>query len=284
MERNLRRHPSIISQSLFAVETRKGIKRDLLVTEDSKITDKISNSDAIASCFAAVSWSDSFLGCSERFATFFGFLKAIDRLMEVENQMGTIRNNQTVLPVHQAFRFILGELLEQSREVNDDTVAYKRNSIKYLMRKDCWRVALSRRDKLVPWRSIVCSSLRTKQNPKELPRLVSFVRLTFSSFNSRWNRRGPTVLIYERFYAIKLLLLSVERNDSQRNPILPSRLLWFVMNMNESHSPQSQVVYELRRICRQNISSSVLMSTDAYVFRELHSRTMSWTKWDIIYF
>lgn len=42
--------------------------------------------------------------------------------MEVEDQVSSIGHNQSILPILQAFRFVLRQLFEEPRQVNDDTV------------------------------------------------------------------------------------------------------------------------------------------------------------------
>lgn len=44
--------------------------------------------------------------------------------MEVEHEMRTIGHDQTVLPVVESLRLVLRQLLKQTGNVNDDTVAY----------------------------------------------------------------------------------------------------------------------------------------------------------------
>lgn len=93
-----------------------------LFAEDGKVTDKVADANAIASGFTAVGRTDAFLGRAERFAALFGFLQAIDLLMEVEHQVSTIGDNQAILPILQAFGFILCQLLKQSRQMHDNAV------------------------------------------------------------------------------------------------------------------------------------------------------------------
>lgn len=44
--------------------------------------------------------------------------------MKIEYQMGPIGYNQSIFPAKQALCFILGQLFEQTGQMDDDTVAY----------------------------------------------------------------------------------------------------------------------------------------------------------------
>lgn len=85
----------------------------LLLAEQIEVSKEFANANPIASSLARVGRADSLLGSAQRFASFLSFLHAVDMLMEIEHQMRTVRDYQTILQVLQSLGLVLEHLIEQ---------------------------------------------------------------------------------------------------------------------------------------------------------------------------
>lgn len=72
---------------------------DSLLAEDLEISEQIGNPDSIAGRLTGVARTDALLGGSERFAALFRLLQSIDLLVQIEHQMGPVRDNEPRFPV-----------------------------------------------------------------------------------------------------------------------------------------------------------------------------------------
>lgn len=97
----------------------------LLVSEDTEIAQQVANPNSSPVGFARVRWTDSLLGCAQRFARigFLRLLESVDLLVEVEHQVSAVRHDQPLLPIVQPLRLVLRQLLEQSWQVDDHSVS-----------------------------------------------------------------------------------------------------------------------------------------------------------------
>lgn len=109
---------------LMAHTTQPGASHSLLA-EQIKVAEQIANTNAVARRLAGVRWTDALLGRAQRLADvrLLRLLQAVHLLMEIEHQMRPIGDDQAILPRHQALGLVLGQLLEQAGQMNNDTVA-----------------------------------------------------------------------------------------------------------------------------------------------------------------
>lgn len=115
---NLERRQKVVIQSLVASTC-----VDSLLAEDLEIPEQIGNPDSIAGRLTGVARTDALLGGSERFAALFRLLQSIDLLVQIEHQMGPVRDDEPRFPVCETLGFVLGQLLEQAWEMNYNAVA-----------------------------------------------------------------------------------------------------------------------------------------------------------------
>lgn len=84
-----------------------------LFAKQVEVTKEFAHANSIASCFAWVSRANTLLGGAQRFAALLSLLHAVDMLMEIEYQMRTIRDYQTILQMLQSLGLVLVNLIEQ---------------------------------------------------------------------------------------------------------------------------------------------------------------------------
>lgn len=84
-----------------------------LFAEQVKVAKEFAYTNSITSCFAGVSRTNTLLGGAKRFAAFLSLLHAVDMLMEIEYQMRTVRDYQTILQMLQSLGLVLVYLIEQ---------------------------------------------------------------------------------------------------------------------------------------------------------------------------
>ena len=122
----------------------------VLFAEGVKISNQVRHAKPAPVSFWCIGGADSFLSRAKLDISFrpFGFLEAIhflkassklihvcivllieNYLMEVKNQMGSVRNLESLFPASQPFGFVLSDFVEKVGHVDNNTVSWPRKAI-----------------------------------------------------------------------------------------------------------------------------------------------------------